>query len=148
MLHTGEDGNDCGNEWCGSPTMCDVTDAIYLAIDALIANPTKFVDQNFIMSIFDRWLKKTVPATASAFITSPPTTTTNDLQTTPAAGVTTQGTKTSTSGAANTSGNTNETAANAQIEDPNNVPPFVAWWKNNHVMGGRKTWNLRKGSKD
>ena len=38
--------------------MSQVTDAIYDAINALIQDPTKFTDMNFMMSIFDKWLKK------------------------------------------------------------------------------------------
>ena len=87
-LHTDEHGNDGGNEWYGSSTMCDVADAIYLALDALITHPKKIVDQSFMMSIFDRWLKKTVsiatPAATSAPTTDEPPTTYEPTSPTPA----------------------------------------------------------------
>ena len=60
VLYASKDSNNCGNVWYRLSTMCDVADAIYCAIDALINDPAKFVDQGFMMSIFTRWLKKVV----------------------------------------------------------------------------------------
>ena len=46
--------------------MSQLDDVIYDVIIALIKDPTEFMDRNFIMSIFDRWLNKS-PAQSGKF---------------------------------------------------------------------------------
>ena len=59
-LHQDENGKDCDNDWNGTASMSDVADAIYAAMDTLVKDPKKMVDQDFMMSIFDTWLQKEI----------------------------------------------------------------------------------------
>ena len=44
----------CDN-WKGSASMCDIADGIYDALVELKKHPEKFLDQQYMMSIFDKW---------------------------------------------------------------------------------------------
>ena len=45
------------DDWKGCASMCDIADGIYKALVKLENHPEKFLDQNFMMAIFDKWTK-------------------------------------------------------------------------------------------
>ena len=44
------------DDWKGTASMCEVADGIYDALVEIEKHPEKFLDQNFMMSIFNKWM--------------------------------------------------------------------------------------------
>ena len=59
-LHLGTDGEDCNNGWYGVASLSSVADDIYAALSKIVLEPKLIVSREFMMSIFDRLLKKEI----------------------------------------------------------------------------------------